>query len=419
MEIKVTKSELHGEIMIPGSKSHTIRAVALAGMAEGVSVLRNALLSSDTISCLEAIEKLGAQVKQDEELSIHGIGGEMTCSCKIDVGNSGTTLRILTALAALSSQPVHFDGDKSIRKRPMQPLLTALENLGARVNSTEGKCPFTIRGPIEGGFTRVDGISSQFLTAILLATPLVKHDTEIIVDNLHEKPYIEITLDWLDRMNIQYKRLGEDHFIVMGNQSYKAFEATIPADFSSATFPLCAAAITGSDILIRGLNFKDHQGDKLVFSHLEKMGVSLNHTEQGLFVKGGKLRGIDIDLNATPDALPALAVVGCFAEGTTRLLNVKQARLKECDRISAMHRELTKMGAKVEELEDGMVIHQSKLNGGWVHGYDDHRIVMALACAGLATENRTVIDTAESIKVTYPTFIEDFQQIDANIEKNN
>lgn len=403
--------------MIPASKSHTIRAVALAAMAHGTSRLSNPLMSDDARSAVNAALEVGAGVELGNDWIIRGVGGRPADSCrKIDVGNSGTSLRIFTALCALSGQPVTFDGDKSIRQRPMTPLLSALQNLGATViDSAGGKCPFTIRGPIRGGSTHVNGVSSQFLTALLLATPLAPGDSEIIVDNLNERPYVEITLDWLRRMGIRFEQKGLDWFRVYGNQQYNAFERQIPADFSSATFPLMAAAITGSELLITGLDFADHQGDKEVFAFFQKMGVKIEHRPDGVKVIGGTLKGIDIDMNSTPDALPAMAVAGCFAEGITRLLNVPQARLKECDRIAASTKELRKMGAQIEELEDGMVIHQSRLTGTDVHGYDDHRMVMSLCIAGLAADGITIVDTAESAGVTYPTFVKDMIRLGGGI----
>ncbi|MBN1413798.1 MAG: 3-phosphoshikimate 1-carboxyvinyltransferase [Bacteroidales bacterium] len=417
MKLWSTKSTLAGEILIPASKSHTIRAVSIAAMANGISVLKNPLISADALSSIAGAKEMGAEVETGKDWVIKGVGGRPHHSCRlVDVGNSGTTLRIQTALCALAEHPVKFDGDKSIRTRPMTPLLSALEKLGVKIpKSGDGRCPFVIQGPIIGGKTTVNGISSQFLTALLIACPLAQGDTEITVENLHEKPYVEMTLDWLRKMNIQFEHKGLNWFYIKGRQQYKAFERMIPADFSSSTFSACAAAITGSEILIRGLDFADHQGDKALFTHLEKMGVGLKHTSEGVWVKGGKLQGIDIDMNDTPDALPALAVTGCFATGTTRLLNVAQARLKECDRIAACNTELSKMGASIEELKDGIVIHQSKLTGTHVHGYDDHRMVMALAVAGLAAEGDTVVDTAEAVDVTYPTFVEDMRGIGANI----
>lgn len=418
MKLKVSRSGLKGDILVPGSKSHSIRGFSLAAIAQGKSVLHNVLLSDDTVSCMEAVKKLGANVVIDgNDMFIDGLGGQFPKPCSIDVGNSGTTLRILTALAALSGEKFNFDGDSSIRKRPMTSLFNALKFLGASITSNNDKCPFSVQGPLKGGITEVDGISSQFLTAILLAAPLIQKDTEINVVNLHEQPYVEITLGWLNRLGIQFENKGLNWFKVKGGQVYNGFEADIPADFSSACFPLCASAITGSEIEIKGLDFSDFQGDKVIFTHLEKMGAKISQTKNGVIVKGGALQGIDIDMNATPDALPIMAVTGCFAKGTTRLLNVKQARLKECDRISAMYSELNKMGARVEELEDGLIIHESPLKGAEVHGYDDHRMVMSLAIAGMKSEGDTIIDTAESINVTYPSFIEDFVKLGANFEK--
>lgn len=280
----------------------------------------------------------------------------------------------------------------------------------------KGNVPLPSGARSGGGATRVNGISSQFLTALLIASPLAPGDTEIFADNLNERPYVEITLDWLRRLGIRFEQKELDWFRVFGGQHYPAFERYLPADFSSATFPLCAAAITGSEILIRGLDFDDHQGDKAVFDYLERMGAQMKTTPEGIWVKAATLKGIDIDMNNTPDALPAMAVTACFAEGTTRLLNVPQARLKECDRIAAATTELKKMGAQVEELADGMIIHHSRLKGTEVHGYDDHRMVMALAIAGLAAEGETVVDTAESASVTYPTFVEDMRTLGACFE---
>jgi 3-phosphoshikimate 1-carboxyvinyltransferase len=417
VRLKINKTILQGKIRIPASKSHTIRAVALAGVAEGKTVLKNPLLSADTISCIEGIQEFGAVVAQGNTLEITGTGGLPKPDCKkIDVGNSGTSLRILTGLASLADFPILFDGDSSIRQRPMMPLLSALENLGASVQSTDGKCPFTITGPIRGGCTTVNGISSQFLTSLLLACPLASGDTEIVAENLHEKPYVEMTLDWLRKLNISFEQNGLDWFRIPGGQKYQAFQRSIPADFSSATFVACAAAVTGSEILIKGLDFSDHQGDKEIFNFLLNMGAQIRHVQEGVVVKGGELRGTDIDMNNTPDALPVFAVVGCCAKGTTRLLNVAQARYKECDRISAVAAELSKMGAEIEELKDGLIIHQSKLKGCEVHGYHDHRMVMALSVAGMMAEGETFVDTAESIRITYPGYLEDMKAIGARME---
>ncbi len=418
MKLISQASRLSGTIEIPGSKSHTIRAVAIATMAEGVSVLHSPLMSDDTYSAMKAAEAFGAKVKHlDDKLFIEGIGHhEIPDKLFIDVGNSGTTLRIFTALAAIYGKTITFDGDHSVRQRLMTPLFNALRKMGAQIESTNDKCPFTLRGPIRGGKTNVDGISSQFLTALLFATPLIEGDSEITVDNLHEKPYVQITLDWLNKQKIHYQNKGLDWFAVKGGQRYQAFESRIAADFSSATFAVCAAAITRSEILIRGLDFNDYQGDKAIFSFLEQMGMKVDHTSEGVIVKCTHLKGAKLDLNDTPDALPALAAAACFAEGETILGNVKQARIKECDRIAGIATELAKMGANIRELPDGLVIVGAPLKGAEVHGYHDHRMVMALALAGMGASGITRIDTPEAISVTYPSFIADFKQLGGNLQ---
>lgn len=374
-------------------------------------------MSDDTFSAIKAAEAFGAKVvHENETLIINGIGnGEIPDDIFIDVGNSGTTLRIFTALAATFNKTVKFDGDNSVRQRLMTPLFSALKKLGANIESKNDKCPFKITGPIHGGITTVDGISSQFLTALLFATPLIKGETGITVDNLHEKPYVSITLDWLNKQHIAYQNRGLDHFIMEGGQQYKSFESRIAADFSSATFAVCAAAITRSELLIKGLDFDDFQGDKAVFDYLQKMGLEVTHTKEGVLVNGKDLNGAELDINDTPDALPALAAAACFAKGKTVLGNVKQARLKECDRIAAMATELKKMGANIEELPDGLVIEGGPLKGASVHGHDDHRMVMALALAGMGAAGKTNIDTAEAISVTYPSFIEDYMKLGAKL----
>ena len=417
----IRPSVINGEIKIPGSKSHTIRALIIAGLADGESVIKEPLIAGDTISCINALKKLGASISEEQSeqliIKVRGTGGKLKNPEVIDIGNSGTTLRFLTAVASLGKNTIRFDGDDSIRKRPMQPLLSSLYDIGARVNSNNGHAPLSISGPIRGGKTMTDGISSQFLSGILIACPLADGDTNIDVIDLHEKPYVEMTLRWLDSQNIKYSNKDFRSFFIKGNQSYVPFTTSIPGDFSSATFPLVAAAITGGKIKINGLDLKDSQGDKRVFDIIKKMGARIVKKTDGIVVEGGPLKGMDLDLNDIPDALPALAIAGCAAEGETKLLNVEQARMKESDRIHTICMELKKMGADIRELDHGLIIHKSKLKGTKVKGYNDHRIVMALSLAGMIASGETMIKKgSEFVQVTYPSFITDFRNIGANIE---
>jgi len=248
--------------------------------------------------------------------------------------------------------------------------------------------------------------------------PLAKNNSEIFVSEPHEKPFVEMTMHWLKELGIKARANPElTKFCVQGEQQYNAFEKTIPADWSSAAFPLCAAAITkNSGILLCGLDLNDAQGDKEIINMLKKMGANITVEEQGIRVQGSELHGAELDLNSTPDALPVLAVVGCCAEGETRLVNVAQARIKETDRISAIAQELKKMGANIEEKPDGLVIRKSSLQGTIVQGHNDHRTVMALAVAGMIAEGITKIETIEAINKTFPNFFELMKKISAKIE---
>ena len=314
----------------------------------------------------------------------------------------------MSAVAALAAGTTHLTGDAQIQSRPIAPLLDALTQLGAEAVSDRhnGCAPVTITGPMRGGRCQIECRTSQYLTALLIGCPLAPGDTHIDITLLNERPYVSMTLDWLDRQSIEYRHTDLTEFDIPGGQSYRPFERVVPADFSSATFFLCAAAVTGSEITLLGLDFDDPQGDRAVVDYLRQMGAQIDIDGLELNIRGGPLAGGYFDLNATPDALPAMAVTACFAQGETVLANVPQARIKETDRIAVMALELGKMGARVEQLEDGLVITGSPLTGARVGGHGDHRVVMALAVAGLAAQGETTIDTAESMAVTFPDFVE-------------
>jgi len=416
----VRPSALSGFITVPPSKSHTIRALLIAALAGGESVIRRGLLTGDGASAVRAAASLGALVEiNGGDAFVRGVGGDMNLgSDLIDMGNSGTGLNLFCSAAALGSRSRRFDGDASLRGRPVKPLLSALEQLGASV-IVEGvlqDLPFVVRGPLRGGRAEVDGISSQFVSSLLFAAPLMPNDSHITVQNLHEQPYVEMTLWWLAKQGIEFEHSREfTTYKISGAQSYKPFDMTIPADFSSAAFPAAAAAIGGGTVELKGLDFSDTQGDKVVFDHLEAMGANVERSGRTVKVSGGGLRGAIIDLNAAPDALPALSVAAAAAEGETAFINVAQARIKETDRIAVMVSELRKMGIEARELPDGMVVRGGRLRGARVNGYHDHRIVMALAIAGMNAEGETQIETAEAAEITYPGFVEDFRRLGADM----
>lgn len=423
MKLLVGKSCLKGQLKIPGSKSHTIRALAIASMAKGTSCIKSPLSSSDTESAVNCYRILGADINTSDTQcwEITGTAGKIFPRCEvIDVGNSGTTLRIAMGSASLAEpdQRITFTGDEQIQSRPLGALMDALENLGAKCRSLKNnqKAPVQISGKIKGGQTNIAASTSQYLSSLLLCTPLAQNATEIDVTLLNEPDYVQMTLDWLDKQKIEYKNQGMNKFFIKPNQSYTAFDEKIPADFSSATFFLCAAAVLAEKVTIYGLDLSDSQPDKRVIDYLIQMGADITVDENSITVKKADLKGIKIDMNRTPDALPAMAVTAAFAEGQTSLVNVAQARHKETDRIRCMAEELKKMNADIEELPDGLIIRKSKLNTAELNGHSDHRIVMALSLAAMAAEGTSTVNTAEAIDVTFPDFVELMQSIGGNMK---
>ncbi|MHC5082829.1 MAG: 3-phosphoshikimate 1-carboxyvinyltransferase [Planctomycetota bacterium] len=425
MILRVNKTKLSGIVEIPGSKSHNIRAIAVAALANGTSYVRNPLLSNDTLSAVDGYRALGAKIdtSQNDVWTVEGTGRNITPSNDvIDIGNSGTTLRLAAGSAALAPNgtKTKFTGDHQIQARPISPLLSALNDLGAKAASLKdnGCAPIIIEGTLKGGRTTIECVTSQYLSSLLMACPLAEGDSTIDITLLNEPDYVQITLDWLDRQQIKYENDNWKSFHIPGGQSYKPFDAAIPADFSSATFFLCAAAICGEEVLIKRLDFDDSQPDKAVVDYLKAMGADIKQAENGVKVSKTDLKGIEIDMNRTPDALPAMAVTAAFAEGTTKLVNVPQARNKETDRIACMANELSKLGAGVEELPDGLIIHGragENLTAAPVCGHHDHRIVMAMSIAGMAMDQELTIDTAEAMNVTFPEYVTLMNNLGANL----
>jgi len=428
MNVRVTPRRFTGTFKIPASKSHTIRQLLIASLADGESVIKYPLDSLDTRSCLCACKAFGAEIAEQrngDEITSWKIRGNngfkkgVDPRTVIDVGNSGTTLYLALAVAGLQHQPIEFTGDEQIKKRSAAPLLDALAGLGVNSKSNNGCAPIMISGPWKGGKASLPCPTSQYLSALLIAAPLAPAGTvtEIEVPLLNEKPYIKMTLSYLKAHGIPYSTSPDfSFFSIPGGSCWKAFSSSVPGDFSSAAFPAAAAAITGGPVTLLGLDPQDTQGDKFFFEMLSKMGCDVQYTDNGengqsiTVSRSGSLRGGTFDLNKTPDLLPAAAVTAAFADGDTRLVNVAHARIKETDRITVMMQELAKLGIHCTELPDGLVIHGkgalSVMKTPVIDGRGDHRIVMSFAAAALGSPVPVEITTAECAAVTYPGFIE-------------
>jgi 3-phosphoshikimate 1-carboxyvinyltransferase len=418
MIASVERSAVSGEVYAPPSKSYTHRAILITALGPGGTVKRP-LLSADTRATVAASEAFGARITLSDEVKIEGVSDRpQTPEDVINVLNSGTTLRFCSAVAALTDGAV-LTGDASIRTRPNGPLLSTLSELGATAFSirNNGKAPLVVRGKMRGGTAHLQGgVSSQFLSALLIAAPLAEKDTKIVIEgDLKSRPYAEITLDMLVDAGVSVQAKPQE-FFVPGGQSYGLKSYTIPGDFSSASYPLAAAAVTGSEVTVKGI-LPSRQGDSAIIEILNRMGakVSWDKEKGDLKIKGGDLQGVEVDASRTPDLVPTIAVLGAVASGKTTVMNAEHVRHKETDRLHAMAVELARMGADIRERPDGLEITGGKLHGASLHGYHDHRIVMALTVAGFVAGG-TKIDTAEAVDVSYPGFFQDMGKLGAKVE---
>jgi len=422
MKKTIHKACVKGSILIPSSKSQTIRALLVATFSKGKSIVRNPLFSADISACVDICTSLGAIITTDENdnfiVDSTNVGTEkspITLDCK----NSGTSMYLATSMAASLGREITFTGDKQLKKRPVENLLNSLRDLGVKVKNSTGFPPYTIKGPIKGGKTTILCHTSQYLSSLLLGCPLAKGKCNIQVPLLYEKPYVKITETYLIEQKIKYtKHQDLQFFSFEGNQKFNNIDLTIAGDFSSASFFFGAAAITNSSITVTGLNPDDPQGDKGILRILYSMGCDIQWKGDAVTVTGPKkLKGGVFDLNSMPDALPILACVSAFSSQPVRLGNVSQARIKETDRISAMYQALRKLGANVTELHDGLSFQPvNELIGNEVSGFEDHRIIMALAIVGLGCKGDLTIDNIDAVDVTFPSF---FKLLDKVIKKEN
>ena len=414
------KRPLQATIRPPGSKSITNRALVCAALADGTSVLRGALDSDDTRVMIDSLRRLGIPVDVTEPAStlrVHGQGGKIPSSeAELFIGNSGTTIRFLSAMVSLGHGTYQLDGVSRMRERPIGDLVEALRALGveATCESPAGCPPVIIRSQgIPSGQATVRGnISSQYLSGLLMAMPLASGAVEIAVDGeLVSQPYVRMTLEVMHRFGVDLS-VGDQlqSFHAPGGQVYRPGEHDIEPDASAASYFWAAAAIAGGSVTVEGLSTDSLQGDVAVVRLLERMGCTVKQDSNGITLTGGKLRGISADMNAVSDMVQTIAAVALFAEGPTEITGVAHNRHKETDRIGALAAELRKLGAKVEELDDGLRITPGNLRGAEIETYDDHRMAMSLSLVGLKQAGVEILDPGCTAK-TYPHFFEDMQWV--------
>ncbi|HUS47347.1 MAG TPA: 3-phosphoshikimate 1-carboxyvinyltransferase [Phycisphaerae bacterium] len=425
MDLVVGKSHnLKGSVSVPPNKSHSFRALIMAALAEGKSRLIAPMVSNDWMRGIEALEMLGATIdpKANKVWEVTGTAGALkTPDDVIDCGNSGIILRFFMALAACCEGYTVLTGDESLRHiRLCQPIIDALNSLGAWAVATkgDGHAPVVVRGRLKGGRAEMDGMDSQPVSALLIASALADAPSELVVRRPGEKPWVRVTLDWLKRCGVECVNENFERYLLPGRARWKGFEARMPLDWSAALYPLVAAVITeGSDVRVPGMDLADPQGDKAVLDVLREMGADIRIEGDTLIGRSSKLRGREIDCNDFIDQFMLLAVVGACAEGQTALANAEMCRHKECDRIAETYHALKAMGADVEERPDGLVVRKSRLSGANIDSRADHRMVMTMAVAALAADGQTVISDIECIKKTFPSFVSQMRGVGCEMEK--
>ncbi len=419
MNCKVEKSKLRGVLVCPPNKSYTHRAIFLASLVNGKSIIKNVLRSRDTNATIEICKNLGAEIQEaGNNLKVKGIDKFDDEDLTLDASNSGTTIRIAAAISAVRDGKTILTGDESLKKRPMKQLTDALESLGAKCESNDGRPPLTVIGKIKGGEITIPGnISSQFISALFIVAPLTEIGITVnISSELVSKPYLDATIATMKKFGVEVEVIEQYKKYKIEPQEYKHGTITVPSDFSSVALLLSAAVLVGDGFTVK-ISIGDlAQGDEAIIEILEKLGVDISMHNNTIKVKAPeKLLGGKFDLSNTPDLLPPLAILALKSGFPIELYNVKHARYKETDRIAILARELQKIGIKVTEKEDGLILGPpDKVKGAKLNSEDDHRLFMAFCIAGMYVGDCTV-SNPESVDVSYPSFISDMNHVGAKI----
>ena len=419
MNCKVEKSNIDGKITCPSNKSYTHRAIFMASLADGKSMIKNILKSGDTIATINACKNFGVEIKEEENNLIVDSPNELKLQGDIiNAENSGTTIRIAAAISTLADTKIVLSGDQSLNKRPMQPLLKALESLGAKCSSSNGTPPISILGKIKGGKVKIPGdISSQFISALMIVAPKLENGIMLnIQGELVSKPYVDATIMAMKKFNVNVEAEIPYKKYIIHPQNYKSTTFAVPSDFSSLALLLSAAVLLGENLSIQMTMGDMPQADEAIIDILEKMGVVVTLDKNVIKIKSPKkLDGGKFDLNNSPDLVPAVAILALKASKPIEIFNVKHARYKETDRIAILARELAKLGIKVVEKKDGLVLKNSKnLVGADLNSENDHRLFMAFCIAGMYVGNCSV-SHPESVKISYPDFIQEMKRIGCKI----
>ncbi|MFC1857495.1 3-phosphoshikimate 1-carboxyvinyltransferase [Thermodesulfobacteriota bacterium] len=415
-EIKPQKLR-DAEVIVPGSKSYTHRILIAAGLSDGICTIKNPLKSEDTLLTMEALKRFGINIDEENNgFFVHGKKGRLAPPKEtIFLGNSGTSMRLLTAVASLGDGLYTLTGTERMQERPIQDLLDGLKQIGVFARSVrENGCPPVVipGGNLKGGPVKLNcKISSQFLSALLLIAPYAREGLDItVVEGPVSRPYVDMTVAVMEKLGVSVLREGYKKFTVRGSQTYRAGSYTVEPDCSQAGYFWAAAAITGNSVKVKGILSDSRQGDIRFVDLLQKMGCRISRESDGIKITGGPLRSVEADMADMPDLVPTLSMVAAFAKGTTVITNVAHLKAKESDRLTAVANELSKMGIDAVCTGSGLQIHGGRPHGAAIETYGDHRIAMSFAIAGLVVPG-VVIKDEQVVGKSFPTFWDVFEKL--------
>lgn len=414
MDKSVSAGSIRGTIAPPSSKSYAQRAIALALLAEGRSILRNIEFCKDTRSALKCIEALGAKVEYIDDSTIAIEGGLKPQSNTLHVGESGLATRLFTPIASLNPTPITIEGEGTLLYRPMTMMIEPLRQLGVQVRDGGGFLPIEVQGPMHGGDITVDGsVSSQFITGLLLALPLAQEDTTLHVTSPVSIPYIDMTIETARLFGVEIMHNEGDYtqFFIEGRQQYTPADISIEGDWSGAATLLVAGAIAG-EVTVKNISTLSKQADTAICRALERAGAGLIIEQESITVSKRKLRGFEFDATNAPDLFPALAALAAAAEGESVIIGTDRLRHKESDRAETICREYEKLGIEVDISEKNIMrIQGGEILPATTFSHNDHRIAMSIAISALRCQGEVVIENAECVEKSYPTFFEDLESI--------
>ena len=418
MNVIIKKSPLEGVINTPSSKSLCHRAIIAASLANGVSKISNITFSKDILATMEAMKACGANIDvSGDTLTIHGSKVKRVGKL-IDANESGSTIRFMIPIALVADEEITFTGKNNLVNRPLDPFFEIFDTFGIQYEREEAYLPLKVYNGLKSGEYKIRGdISSQFITGLLYALPLLQGDSKIIVTTkLESKGYIDLTLDVLKDFGIEIINKDYQEFLIKGNQEYKPHDYMVEGDFSQSAFFLVANCL-GANISLGMMNMESHQGDKKILKDLENFGAIISYKDNLLRADATKLHSTTIDFSQSPDLGPALTVLASLVPGTSHFINASRLRIKECDRITCMKEELEKLGASIIEFEDGMEIHGvSDFHGAILDSHNDHRVAMSLAMASLKCDGDIKILNAQCVSKSFPSFWKEFEKLGGIVE---